>query len=623
MQLPRVALCSIVVLVAAQYATIVDAVRAQQTSLLNTALESTGDSSGRDVIKNDVVRGLLNQQISLDLRDATLLEALFAVRDLTGLNVVVGNEVTGTVNASFADTQVNRILDTLLIPRGYSYRVVSGSIAILPLATVGDALPNFETVVIPLHSGQAIELVPVVESLLSPEGRVHSVASSNSLLVMDYAERVTEVRKQIAVLEDAARSHAAASSLDSAAGQVNPGQPASVGAGAGGAMTAAMNEAMVVDVFRPQFVLASELATSVTPLLSSAGRVSALENDDKLIVSDLPLNIQRVKDALDKLDVPRPQVRVWAMIYDCGIEDLEACGVNFSSGVNGSAMDAAAAGPAHAAVMNAVTAPVAGPTNGVLTMSTINRLGSMTSVVQALNTSDDSRLLADPNVVVLNHEQAQIEIVTEVPYQQLTQGIDGGQIGTTEFREAGVTLLVTPHIAGDNTIAMNINPRFSVLTGFTEGDNAPIIDRRETNTTVRVEHLQTLVLGGLRQRTRTVEKSGIPGLSKVPYLGHLFRYNRRTARESELIVFITPEILPAQYMGTQREECIAGQLTCEIESTPTNPVPFGKEVMHAEKKAEAAYLNTIRKAKVYPPAQPQVQHVHRGMNRGMIGGYGQ
>lgn len=563
------------------------------------------------------VQRLLQQRINIDLRDATLLEALFTIRDLAGLNIVVGNEIEGTVNASFADTSVDRILDTLLIPRGYSYRIVSGSIAVLPLDVIGDKLPNFETSVLTLTNAQAAELQPLVQALLSPEGRVHAVESSNSLLVMDYKDRVANVKKQILSLENAASTRASNQIIGGSNSPATIGPQGGAIDGANTDLRMQLADQIKVEVFRPQFVLASQLVQAVTPLLSSAGRISALEQDDKLIVSDLPRNLEQVRAALAQLDAPRPQVRIWALIYDAGIEDLHACGVNFSSGLNGAGVSGAGT-PAHSIGLDSVTAQIAGPTNGVLSMSTVNRLGSITSVVQALDTSDDSRLLADPNVVVMNHEEAQIQIVTEVPYQQLTQGIEGGTIGTTEFREAGVTLLVTPHIATDTTISMDVNPQFSVLTGFTEGDNAPIIDRRETRTTVRIGHLQTLVLGGLRQRTRLVEKSGIPGLSKVPYLGHLFRFNRSTARESELIVFITPEILTPEYIGTGREICIADRISMEADLIPTDPIPFGMDVLRAENQAEKDALNTFRK-----PVHCNGQHCEAAASRlSIIGGYG-
>jgi len=525
------------------------------------------------------VSSLLSQRIQLDLRDVTLLEAIFAIRDQAKINIVVGNDVIGTVNASFNDTEVHEVLDSLLIPRGYSYRVVSGSLVILPVASVGENLPNFGSANLQLKSNSAADILPVVLSMLSPEGRAHAIASSNSILVLDYEERIDQIKQQVSVLE-----------------QVANDQRGTVARSTNGATTNIPSMLAVqtneVRVFRPQYVPVDILMESLRPLLSSSGQISSLPAEDRLIISETPENLAVLERAIGELDMPRRQVRIWARIYDCGLEDIKACGINFSAGVNGTNMIAAGE-PSQSLVLGSVTAPVANPTNGTITMGTINRMGSLQSVVQALETGKDTRLLADPNIIVMNHEEALIEIVTEVPFQQLTEGGIVGSFGTTAFREAGVRMLVTPHIAEDNTIALAINPRFSVLTGFTEGEQqAPIIDRREAKTTVRIENLQTLVLGGLRQRTRTVEKSGVPGLKNIPYAGRLFRWERQTARESELLVFITPELVCYDYGGTQREACTDHTLIEELELTPTHPIPFGKEAMRAEEKAENEAINS-------------------------------
>ena len=514
----------------------------------------------------------MDQRISLDLRDATLLEALFAVRDASGLNLVVGNEVTGTVNAAFSESTVSQILDSLLLPRGYGYRMVSGSLVIVPLEHLGDNLPWFETAVMQLQNSTPNELISTVESLLSPEGRVHAVPSSNALVIMDHPEQIANVRNQVSVLENAALQHASDAGLPP-----RPGATTSVESGS------VESADTIVRVYEPQFVPAAILSDGVTPLLSEVGRISPLELEDKLVISDRREAIERVTAAIEQLDRPRPQVRIRALIYDCGLEDVERVGVNWRSGFNGRSIDATTGNPSQSVVLNTLTANV--PTtaaNGALTLTSLNRYSNIETVLQALETSDDSRLLADPNVVVMNHETAEIEIVTEIPYQQLTQGLEGGTIGTTEFREAGVTLNVIPHIAQDGTIAMVVNPRFSLLTGFSEPDNAPIIDRRETRTTVRVYDQQTLVLGGLRQRTRTVERSVIPGLGRIPKIGHLFRHKSLNARESELLVFITPEIVMPDYPGTPREACVGAVATREINQTPTDPRPFGMPILRAE-----------------------------------------
>lgn len=525
------------------------------------------------------IRQGLSRRIDLEVRDATLLEALFSVRDSSGLNIVVGNEVTGTVNASFKNTAVYDILDSLLITRGYGYRVVGGSLAIVPLASLGDQLPLFDTQVIGLQYCTPGDLLQSIESMISPEGRAHAVESSRSIVIVDYPQRIEAIRKHVDSLERAAESY----QQQRRSTVTTP--DASIPTGT------VQREEPIVRVFTPQYVSSVVLAEAILPLLSADGRAAAMELEDKLVVSDSPSAVRRVAAALQELDRPRPQVRIWAMIYDCGLEDLDRLGINWRAGANGSSIDTATGNAAQSILVDSVTAAVGSGANGTLTISSLNRNFNLQSVVQALNTADDSRLLADPNVVVMNHESAEIAIVTEVPYQQLTQGLEGGTIGTTEFREAGVTLNVTPHIARDETISLLVNPQFSLLAGFSDPDNAPIIDRRETKTTVRVANNQTIVLGGLRQRTRIANRSKIPIIGDVPYFGHLFRHRSSSARESELIVFITPQIVIPGYCGVQREHCMARQLQVEIDETPTDPVPFGIDSLLAEERARSQCLN--------------------------------
>ena len=166
-----------------------------------------------------------------------------------------------------------------------------------------------------------------------------------------------------------------------------------------------------------------------------------------------------------------------------------------------------------------------------------------------------------------------IQIVTESPYQQLTQTGNGGNIGTTAFREAGVTLNVSPKIANDGTLQLNVTPTFSRLAGFTTGSlPAPIIDKREASTTVRVVDGQTLVLGGLRQRADTRERRGVPYLKDAKHLGSLFRGRNDTVRESELVVFITPEIImPADDRSKPREWAANARVRGELERIPVAP----------------------------------------------------
>lgn len=575
---------------------------------------ATAQESGKvpESLPSKNLTTLLETRGTLTLRDATLTEALFALREQWNVDMVVADNVEGNVNATFTGASLREILDSLLLSRGYGYRVLGNSVVVLPLDQLGALKPLFQSQMIPLEHVDPEELLSVVELLLSPQGKALSIRSAKSIMVLDYPDRTAMIRKQIDELDQKAkasrptrpaRSQSAADTrpapsalpiTDSVVSTPNvsfpqppqsqpdpfpnptPQTEASASALPSAATRTAESDApetveLDVRVFRPQYVKVDTLLPAIESLLSRNGRTAVLEKEDQIVVADEKSQLDVIEEAILALDRPRPQVRIWAMIYDCGLEDVERIGVNWNARFFGRAvrpgMDG---GPADQLGLDSLTAiaPAVGAPNGALTLATLGSNVEVSAVVNALNTSSDSKLLADPNVVAANHESAKIEIVTEIPYQQLTEGLEGGSIGTTAFREAGVTLEVTPHIARDDTISLAINPKFSVLAGFTENDEQPIIDRREAKTTVRVHNGETFVLGGLRQRTKIQNRSGIPYLKDRKYIGKLFRFRQDTFRESELLVFITPQIIPPTAPRTPREEVAAEysreELDCNV-----------------------------------------------------------
>gem|GEM_PF-973403 len=484
-------------------------------------------------LPNAELSGILERRGNLTLRDVTIVEALFVLREQWKVDMVIADDVAGQVNATFTDASLREILDSLLLSRGFGYQIVGRSIVILPLTELGALKPLFNPEIIQLQHADPDELIEVVDLLLSRQGKALPLPSSHSIMVLDYPDRMHLIRSRLEELD------LAAGQMGRSATDANPGTEAFT--------TEAASDGTIeldVRVFRPQFVKVQTLLPAIESLISRNGRVAVLEKEDQVIVAEQVAVLDVIEEAVTALDQPRPQVRIWAMIYDCSLDDIERLGVNWRSAGfgNGRRTDGS---PRNQLLLDTITAaaPAVGVPNGALSLMSLGTNVDISAVINALQQSNASRLLADPNVVVTNHEPAKISIVTEVPYQQLTQGLEGGSIGTTAFREAGVSLEVTPHIARDGTISMLVNPQFSVLTGFTENDEQPIIDRREARTTVRVINGETFVLGGLRQRTRINNRSGIPYLQDVKFVGKLFRYKQESFRDSELLVFITPEIV--------------------------------------------------------------------------------
>jgi hypothetical protein len=171
-------------------------------------------------------------------------------------------------------------------------------------------------------------------------------------------------------------------------------------------------------------------------------------------------------------------------------------------------------------------------------------------------------------VLVLENEEAHFERVSEIPYQQLTQTQQGGSIGTTAFKKAGTTLNVTPKIAADGLIRLMVRPEISRLTGFTPGDNQPIIDTNSAQTTLSVFNRQTVVIGGLRQRSDVGTYNGVPYLKDLHVVGRLFRSRDTDVRESELVVFVMPEIVGYSDDPTCRQKLADETIRCRLDQIP-------------------------------------------------------
>lgn len=487
----------------------------------------------------------LGRRGDLTLRDATLESALFTVSELWGVNIVAG-KVEGSVNGVFKDAPLRDILDTILLSNGYAYRPVGGSLVVSRLEELGQINPFFVTETIPVGVAEVGEVVEAARLMSTPQGQVRALPSAGAILVVDFPDRVAMIR-------DLARQ------LDTATqGLGLPG----VGPGP---------RPLEVAYFRTHFISATTAATALDAVLSEAGQAAPIDKDDRLLIVDYAENIRMAEAVLARLDRPRPQVNIKALIYDISLSDMERIGVNWNSISNGS-IDATGVATQQNTGLRALTqtaAPLgASDSGGAFTFYALEGNFNLNAVVVALQQAEDSRLLADPNVTVMDNEPAKIESISEIPFQQLTQTTGGGNIGTTAFKEVGIKLDVTPKIARDATIDMAVVPEFSRLAGFTPGDNQPIVETRRATTRVRVADRQTIMIAGLRQRTDVGDFNGIPLLKDVRFLGHLFRSRDTRIEESELVVFITPEIIGYADGLDERDRLSADTIHCRLDRIP-------------------------------------------------------
>jgi len=480
----------------------------------------------------DELQAILDRRGDLMLRKTDLTDALFTIGQEWGVSLVMGQRVEGEVHCDFRNAPLRDVLNAILLSNGYGYQVQGQSLVILSLEELGDVNPLFETATISVRHADPTALAAAVQVLNSPRGKVQAIPAAGSLLVIDFADRVARIEQLVRLLDANAQ-------------------------GVGGAPQQAA-DLLQVTYLDPQFVSPPMLKDAITAVLSAEGKVAVLEKDKRVVVSDYPYNLRLAREVLQRIDFPRPQLRITAYIYDVSLEDMETLGINWSHGLE-DRFNADGDARSFWAIESLTRVPFdASATGAAMTFVNMSRHFDLNTAIVALSNAKDSRLLADPNIVVMENEPAMISIISEIPFQQLTQTAQGGNIGTTAFREAGVKLEVTPRIDGDGMIQLDVTPEFSRLTGFTPEDNQPIIDRRIAQTTVRVANGHTLVIGGLRTRSDLGDFDGIPFLKDLPGVGVLFRGRETTVRESELVVFLRPEIVTPVQPHHLREQAAIG-----------------------------------------------------------------
>ena len=171
-------------------------------------------------------------------------------------------------------------------------------------------------------------------------------------------------------------------------------------------------------------------------------------------------------------------------------------------------------------------------------------------VIKALKTRGLFQSLAEPNLITQNGTEAMFLAGGEYPYP-IAQGVSGAV--TVEFKEFGVRLRFTPTIVGPGRIHLNVAPEVSALDFSNavsiSGFRVPALSTRRTETEVELRDGQTFAIAGLIDNSVTETMSKIPGLGDIPILGLLFKSRAYQKNQTELVVMITPHIVPSDSTG--------------------------------------------------------------------------
>jgi len=364
-------------------------------------------------------------------------------------------------------------------------------------------------------------------------------------------------------------------------------------------------ERIISRIYRITYADVKEVESALKRFISKQGFISSNPGTSNIIVTDTESQIKAIDEFIEEVDRITPQILVEARIYDISSTDRMDLGIEWQAGRNtnygtdGLTTVGGAAGALSTLTRAATSYTKSGGTTGYTDnrinpyttgafSGTVNkatstegllRFGILTSdinvdaLIRAEQEKVSAKLLANPRIMVLDNEEAKIKIIEEIPYQQLTQTSAGGSIGTTQFKEVGVELTVTPHLTRDNMVRLHLVPKFSVrlsdvvVIGATSTTPQPVIATREADTMALIKSGQTVVIGGLRKQDITQQKNKVPLLGDIPLVGNLFKFEGESTLNSELVVFITPYIIEEPTLS----ETEAEQLDDTTFPTPKSP----------------------------------------------------
>jgi len=311
---------------------------------------------------------------------------------------------------------------------------------------------------------------------------------------------------------------------------------------------------LVTEVIRINYAEIKEVALNLETLKSERGKITVDSRTNTLIMTDIDENLDDMVKLVRVIDVQTPQVMIEARIVEVNKSISQQLGVqwgatgSFYNGNTTVAQPAGANSPFLVDLLPGGTALAAGATSGfLLGLDGLADGLSLDVQLTALEKKGDARILSSPKVTTLDNKEARIESGRSIPFQTSSAN-EGTKI---EFVDAVLSLTVTPHITSDDYVYMVIDATKNAANLAVQVNGFPEITTKEAHTEVLVANGDTTVLGGIYESEVLRNQQAVPFLSKIPFLGALFRNFDELDDVKELLIFITPTILSNAYSKIQ------------------------------------------------------------------------
>lgn len=444
-------------------------------------------------------QGYRGEKLSFNFQNVEVRAALQAIADISGLNIITSDSVSGSLTLRLKDVPWDQALDVVLQAKGLDMRKNGTVLWIAPKeelltkekleleqkAQITDLEPlRSEIFQLNYQKAEAFRTVFGLDAsgasaggsgnrVLSKRGSAIIDPRTNQLFVTDIASRLEDIRKLIQKVDIATKQVLVEARLVEA----NDGFSRNLGAKLG-----------------------------FSDLRTIRGGDSGYQINGNQRVA--------IGGSLTGVAETTGQVAAGDTVGNSTLVNLPAAGINGAS-------------PSSIAFS--------------LFSSAANRFLNLE--LSALEADGKGKIISSPRVVTEDNVAAVIEQGVELPYQQATSS------GATSvaFRKASLKLEVTPQVTPDGNIVLEVD-----VAKDSRGENTtagPAINTQHVKTKVMVENGGTVVLGGIYQQSETNDTTQVPVLGNIPVVGNLFKTNSRATTKTELLVFITPRIVADRVQG--------------------------------------------------------------------------
>ncbi len=294
-------------------------------------------------------------------------------------------------------------------------------------------------------------------------------------------------------------------------------------------------------------------------------RITAVEESNQLLVMATPAEWDSMQAAIRRLDIAPLQVHIETKILEVTLTGALQYGVKWwfagLTGENYGGQYETRDGRAfpntldrHRSLLGSATTPTASGSN--IFASYLN--SKFQVALSALENSGQAKVLSAPSLMVMNNQEAQINVGTRIPVQQTsivglgsvtgtgtgtTSNTTQTGIGQTTYLDTGVILQVKPRVNPGGLVYLEVSQEVSKPGASASLNGNPPINTRTLDTNIAVQSGDTILLGGLISEDDQTSEDGVPGLSRIPVIGKLFGSTKKDTQRTELIVLITPQVM--------------------------------------------------------------------------------